>query len=373
MLWPDLRAKSGAKAPHVLATLVTHLQDTNSSIVAEFRKSLAFCRDNPEKIQSCRNYFHSVTVFVYDWAIKVGDHRLALEIMLAKRQAALAKTELAFEAGDTVRLAFAHAKLEQWADALAAFEELGETPIRMNLSGPWGSPSKPFLPTSAAAFCRKQLGIAPVQLHGRFDLGAPSLRLHAPSTFAVTVDALWVAVGGKLLKLDLNLHTNFQVMLPVDDDVPMTALEAGPNHIWIGTRGAGLVEFEKATQQCRRITTDDGLLRNDISCLHRKNEVLWIGFGHDAGGGATRLGGLGKLDLETGRVSAFSAPLQTNPLARSSTNPFEAKDDPSGPPRVLELQNIRSTDQVSGGEFLGGVSVQGILKASEGGGEGRGV
>ncbi|HEY9074587.1 MAG TPA: hypothetical protein VIN67_10690, partial [Desulfobaccales bacterium] len=294
-LWPRLKQQCPDLAPQLLADLLSYLASTNSPLIAEFRDTLAGCVDHPEKLPGCRAYLEEVVQGDYQWSMNKGLYPLALEIMQAKRQVALKQPEIPFEEKDKVRLAFAFAKLERWREALTVYEELGDNPIYMGQMGPWGDPFKPFLPAVAAAACRVKLNLPPVELAGRFDFGPSCLCLHTRSVFAAMEDALWVAIGGKLMQLDLNLATNLQVALPVDGYVPLTALCVGPEQIWIGTEGAGLIEYDKAARKCRLMTEADGLLLNDIACLCQQGKVLWIGCGYGAGG-------LARLDLSSGRI-----------------------------------------------------------------------
>jgi tetratricopeptide (TPR) repeat protein len=331
-LWPRLKQQCPDLAPQLLADLVSYLASTNSPVIAEFRDTLATCVDHPEKLPGWRAFLGTAALVDYQWVMNKGLYPLALEIMQAKRQVTLKQPEITFGEEDKVRLAFAFAKLERWREALTLFEELGENPIDMDRVGPWGDPFKPFLPAVAAAACRAKLNLPPVELAGTFDFGPPCLCLHTPSVFAATEDALWVAIGGRLLQLDLNLATNLQIALPVDGYVPLTALCVGPEQVWIGTEGAGLIEYDKVTRKCRLMTEADGLLLNDIACLCQQGKVLWIGCGHDAGGGLGQPGGLARLDLSSGRISAFTPSLAMDPLTRTSTNPFETTDPSDGPP-----------------------------------------
>jgi hypothetical protein len=69
------------------------------------------------------------------------------------------------------------------------------------------------------------------------------------------------------------------------------------------------------------MTEKDGLLMNEISSLCLHDKTLWIGFGREGGGG------LGKLDLATGKISSFTPALSADPLSAARS------EDRDGPPR----------------------------------------
>jgi tetratricopeptide (TPR) repeat protein len=326
-LWPKLKEQCPDLAPTLVADLVSYLVTTNSPVVDEFRQTLAASVNKPETITNRSAFFGTAVILDYEWSLEKKWPALAAEIMEAKRQAAGREPKIPLTDTDRIRLAFAYVNLERWRDALEVFEELGETPVNMDFNGPWGSPFRPFLPAAAAAECRAKLGLPPVQIAGRFDFGKPCLCLHTPSVFAATEDALWVAIGGKLLQLGFNLATNLEVALPVDSGVAFTAICVSPEQVWMGTESAGLIEYNTATRKCRVIAEADGLLRNDIGCLCRQGDVLWIGCGSSG-----RRGGLAKLDLRSGRVSAFTPSLPEEPISSTSPITFERADPSDGPP-----------------------------------------
>ena len=331
-LWPQLKQRYPEAAPKLLADLVSFLVSTNSPIIAEFRQSVAGCVEHPEKVPDPRAYFYTVAAADYDWCMNRKLYSLAVELLQAKRDVGLKSPDLPFDEKNKVGLAFAYAKLKRWREALTLFEELGETPIDMDRLGPWGDPFKPFPPAAAAAACRAKLNLPPVKVAGRFDFGSPCLCLHTPSAFAAAEGGLWVAISGRLLQLDLNLATNLQVALPMDEGVPITTLCTGPERVWIGTQGAGLIEYNKSTRNCRLLTEAEGLLRNEIACLYQREDGLWIGCGRDTGYNPSGPGGLARLDPVANRLSAFTPSLPEDPLARASRNPFETADPSDGPP-----------------------------------------
>jgi hypothetical protein len=129
----------------------------------------------------------------------------------------------------------------------------------------------------------------------------------------VDESGLWVGVRNQLLRLDFDLKTNLAVALPKEGNTPVDCLCLTPSTVWIGTDGDGLIAFDKTNHQCNRLTEQDGLLMNNISCLNLAGTVLWIGYGHREHDFTDRLaageGGLGRLDLSTRQITSFPRPL----------------------------------------------------------------
>ena len=128
-------------------------------------------------------------------------------------------------------------------------------------------------------------------------------------------DGLWVGIDGRLLHLDFDLRTNLDVQLPVDNAVPITALCLTLSKVWIGTRGAGLVEYDKASHQCRRLTETNGLVMDDLASLEANGDSLWIGYGGSTGGG------LGLLDLRSEKLTSFMPSLNPGLSPRTGEDP----------------------------------------------------
>lgn len=310
--FPDL-------APHVLSAVAAFQVDTNSPVIAEFRKSLAACAEHPEQVLGCSTYFKYLFFAPYEWCMDHKLYSLAVELVEAKRHASTRLPEIAFDERDKVRLAFAYLRLQSWREALSVLENPGDVSIVMQTDGPWGAAFTPFVPAQRAALCREKLGLPPLVRAGRFTMEKPCLCLHTPSTFAASPDGLWVAIGAELLQLGFDLHTNKVARLPISGYSGITSLCLGSGRFWIGTAGEGLVEYDKSRGECRLMTEKDGLLLNSISSLCLQNKTLWIGFGRQ------QAGGLGSLDLRTGRLSAFTPPLPLDPL---SSRESESQNEP---------------------------------------------
>ena len=320
-LLPTLTQKFPDLTPHLLSAVASFQVDTNAPVITQFRASLAACAEHPEGVLGCAKYFENLLCNSYDWCFSHKLYSLAAELVEAKRKASQRRPELGFNERDRVRLTFAYLRLEHWGDALSVLEELGDVSIIMQADGPWGRAFTPFLPARQAALCREKMGLAQPAKGVLADLGKPCLCLHTPSAFAAFPEGLWVAIGGRLLQLGFDLQTNQVVRLPIPDYAEISALCLGPEKIWIGTAGHGLVEYDKASGQCRLLTEKDGLLADYISSLCLQEKTLWIGFGRE------RAGGLGALDLSTGHLSALTPSLPSDPLSAGDVDPRD------GPPR----------------------------------------
>ena len=213
------------------------------------------------------------------------------------------------------------------------FETFSNRPVQATGGGPWGEAFQPILTDKLAMRCRSKLGFAAAKDSRNFDLDKPALRLRPGSTFAANDAGVWVGMDGLLMHLDFDLHTNLMVKLPIDKSAPITALCLAPSVVWIGTAGAGLVEFDKSTGQCHPFTESDGLLFNAICSLCLVDNVLWIGYGYmDPPGYATELhagGGIGALDLSSRKFTAFTSSLEGGSEIANVYNFRESADQPT--------------------------------------------
>jgi hypothetical protein len=217
---------------------------------------------------------------------------------------------------DKMALAFACRAAGQWSNALAVFQTWSNQPVYMPNRGPWGKAFSVVLTGKQAVECRKKLGLPSPADPREFDIGEPVLCLCSHSfvsdsqillnkfgAFTATPDGLWIAVGGRLLHLDFDLKTNLSVALPIDPATPITSLLLDPSRIWVATGGAGLLEYDKETKACSRLTEKDGLMMDFISALELDGDTLWLGYGQESSGG------LGNLDLKTRTPKSFASSL----------------------------------------------------------------
>jgi hypothetical protein len=234
--------------------------------------------------------------------------------------------------------------MERWQDALDIIESLSR-PASLP-GGAWPEGAMLLSLSGLDALCRQKLGL-PVTTDPRiFPLGDAVYGFRHGGEFTATSDGLWIADGNQLLQLDFNLKTNFVVRLPTQGGF-VGCLCAGGGKIYIGTASEGLIEFDKATHQCRQWTERDGLYMNSMSSLCLQGDTLWIGYGNLM---VSRAGGLGRLDLPTGRFMAFTPSL-------SST--LKKINDPLWMMHGISKDEVDPPDQPPGGIVIGLLAMSG--------------
>lgn len=315
---PTLEKTYPELAPHLAAEVLWFQVDTNSPIVAEFEKTLDWCVAHPKEVFQPGHYWSESAGSAFQWLTWAQQYALAVKTMEAWRAAADQNVIEHFESEDQVALGFAYMGAERWQDALAVFESFTNKVVKPTRDGPWGKAYQPVLTDRIAVFCREKLRLAIAQDPRKFDLGKPVLCLGSPATFVADDNGLWVGVGGQLLHLDFDLRTNLSVTLPMDAGVPISAICRDSSKIWIGTQGAGLIEFDKTTGHCRHLTQADGLIMDYLSSLEVTGDTLWIGYGGATGGG------LGKLDLISQKVNSFMPSLDPNQSVHTGEAPPRA-------------------------------------------------
>lgn len=238
--------------------------------------------------------------------------------------------------------------MSSWREALDVFEAFNNRPVYLGRTW-WGGDSWPVVqPAKYVARCREKLGLPALADRREFQPGKPVCCLHRPQFWArdrqwvVAADAtgLWIGAEDQLLHLDFDLHTNLSFSLPPEGDAAITSLYPSPTNLWIGTAGAGLIEFDPSTKKCRRYTEADGLLMNSVGALTLCGDKLWIGYQQESGGG----GGLAHLDLQTRKTTSYSGSVTTRSEI-SPTFPFgsEKGDTPT-------RQRVSAIVPVAGGD-----------------------
>jgi len=319
-LFPKMREQFPDLVPFLLASIVTFQMETNAPIFDEFERTLDWCVEHPDKIPSQGTTFWShLRSSVYYWATDHHYDELALKVLETISRAAAvdpdARSCFASEP-DRLEFAFCYMACQRWSNSLSIFETYSNRPIEMGGAGSWGPPRTVVLPNKQAAYCREKLGLPRVIDPHEFDLGEPCLHFHEPKRYfpmsgenpvvAAAPDGLWIGISGTLMRLDFDLHTNLSARMPFEATSPFSAIDVGSSKVWLGTRGSGLIEFDKTTQKIQHYTEKDGLLMDDVSALRVLGDTLWIGYGKEFGGG------LGKLDLKTRTCTSFGASMYTD-------------------------------------------------------------
>jgi hypothetical protein len=303
-LYPKLKAQAPNFAVWIMADVVTAQVDTNEPMVSELQGLLDEYAEHPEKAYRPELFWRSVPYSVYPWSYEHKLYHMAARVMEGETRAAALYPEVrGIGSDDQMRLAAAYLQLEEWQKALEIFQSYSNAPVQMGNSSPWGPASYIVFTSRQAAYCREKLGLPNEPNPLEFHMGKPLLYFQTPSAFAADEDGLWIGTEGQLKRLDFELHTNQLIQLPVNAFTPIRTICVGLSNIWIGTTGAGLIEFDKASQKSRAYIVDDGLLMNDISCLNLIGDVLWIGYGDGEYGQSG--GGIGRLDISSGKFTSF--------------------------------------------------------------------
>ncbi len=262
-----------------------------------------------------------------------------------------------------VKLAYVCIERGQYSTAVAIMDSMEHRTVRMNCGGAWGDAFTPVLPALVADEYRIKLGKPPIKDPMRFDLGdTPYVHFtrDGPRFFSFEVEGedLWIAIYSqiKMFRGDgpfsafkpLQLH-QFKRLTQTET----TSICVSSDYIWAGTFDDGLLELERKTKVCRRLTMNDGLLLNGISGLRLQGQTLWIAY-HNGANGA-----LGTLDLRTHKFSALTPNL--SPEAGSNSQPFFKQallDDVHQPPNLP----VSSMTEAEPGEMWFAVEEKGLQR-----------
>jgi Curli production assembly/transport component CsgG len=301
---PQLESEFPELAPHLAAEVLYFQTDTNSPVLAEYQKQLEWCLAHTNQIYKPKQFWASARYSAFVWLFAHQQYALAVRTMEGFRAAADPKSaQDIISSEDQIAMGYAYMGAGRWRAALKIFATFSNTPVLMATDGPWGRGWHPVLTDKEADFCRQKLGLPITHDPREFEMGKACFCLCTPSAFAVDDRGVWIGMANKLIQLDFNLRTNFEVTLPKDSATAVTSLCVGSSAVWIGTAGDGLIEFDKATRKVRRLTEKDGLLMDSILSLDLGENALWIGYGSQS------RGGLGRLDLTTRHIASFSISL----------------------------------------------------------------
>jgi Curli production assembly/transport component CsgG len=317
-LLPEMKAAVSNSNPALLAVLARRQADTNSPVIAEFERTLEWSRDHAETVPKAdRDDYFGNLYSAYEWSWTNKLYRLTTKIAEVMVRLKEVDSSQAVDDETRMKLAYAYRGEGRWKEALAVYESYSNRPVYLGNSGPWG-PAFSVLRTSYSAnLCRKNLGIPEVHEEGQFEFedtgwcfctpaGAVDglQRFNEPNgTFAVSDNAIWLAHDGQLIVVGPDMRTNFVVRLPMDPSTPISSISLGSSWVWVGTQGAGLMEVDKASRECRQLTQKDGLMMDFIASLLHACDSLWIGYGRQASGG------LGRMELASHRITSLARSL----------------------------------------------------------------
>ncbi|HLH52705.1 MAG TPA: hypothetical protein VKY92_03735 [Verrucomicrobiae bacterium] len=321
-LYPVFKARAPETEAYLLAAVVSGQVETNAPPVLEFQQLLESLTAHPETVYKPSAFWLFTQNDVLEWSWKHQDYRLATRYLEGKKAASAVYTDLATVTNhepsvrmtdeDRMALAYAYLGTQEWDKALALFEKFSGQLFSMLMDGPWGDHNTVLFTDRLADFCRKNMGQDPLAKLHEFNPGKPVLPLCFDQILTMDEGGFWITVNNRLLHLDFDLHTNAVVEVPVH--APITAVCASSTNLWIGTDGAGLFEFDKATGRLKQLKEKDGLLMDNIAALYLSSTNLWVGYGRKARREIHNTdGGLGKIDLCTYKSTSFMPPLAEHP------------------------------------------------------------
>ena len=347
---PKMRREAPELEPYFLSAVVTFQVDTNAPVIAELQRYFTRLSEHPEQVFGPVAFWHNMrSLYLRRWCFEHKLYSLAALVAQGEMKAADMGNPCLeddhYKNESRIALAYAYLGLGQWQQARDIFETYSNQSFVMYDRGPWGIGWNMVLTGKEAAFCAEKLGQTPARDPREFDMGKACFCLCTPSAFVVDESGLWIGIDSRLLRLDFDLKTNLEVVLPKNNDTAICCLCPTAQSVWIGTDGEGLIEYDKTSRKCRRLTEKDGLLMDYISCLNPAGDKLWIGYGHRnyrfsaSWAGGTHEGGLGRLDLSTRQFTAFTPSLKDRRMMVQK----EAAKKPTSRP-VIVLANGSEDD-----------------------------
>jgi tetratricopeptide (TPR) repeat protein len=325
---PKMESQFPKLAPFLAGSVISFQVETNTPVIEEFQNMLLQINQHPKDLFGAYAFWNEIVPMVRNWSMVHKQFGLAAQVLEAKLHAEGTydfpehyTNDMPYR--DKFSLAYAYMALKRYQESLMLFESITNTVIRTARADPWGSIAHPG---EYANVCREKLGLPSKRDPRQFVIQDGLFCLCSPSAFALDDRGIWIAIENRLFHLGFDLKTNVLVTLPKNSDTAITSIAIGGSNIWVGTDGEGLIHFDKTTRLCTRIMQQDGMLMNNIGCLHLSGNTLWIGYGHGLymlnGERMGSAGGLGRLDLATGKFSSFTPSLAQDPTSAN------------GPPRV---------------------------------------
>jgi hypothetical protein len=213
---------------------------------------------------------------------------------------------------------------KQWSTSISILESMGYRTVRMPATGPWGYAFTPVLPAIVADECRAKAGKPAVVDPMRFELGeTPYVNFIRNGTRTYSIEAegddLWMAIYSQIKMFrgpgpfaaqnPFELHQFQRTTLSGSSCICIS-----PYFIWAGTEDDGLLELDRKTGVCRRLTVNDGLLLNGISSLSWQGGMLWIAYQNDENGA------VGTMEPGSHKFSALTPKL--SPEAGANSQPY---------------------------------------------------
>ena len=324
---PQLQEKFPLFKGALLAAAAGHQLDVSADPIKELVRAIESAERDPGAVADWRDFSELVVMPLFRWSFRHEQYELCVRVAKT-RQVAEKAGRVSSQADDLeVMFYFALAKLGRFEEGLSVLEKLGNKTIEMHFNGPWGHFTEPVLPAKLADECRKKLGKPSQKL--ALDLGKPITSGHPFVLVAIDEAETWVASGNRIsqLKSTTPVSIGQSIRLPNENSHPVVSIIASPTVIYLGTRGDGLICFDKKERKIKQFKEADGLLLNAIESLHRSAKTLWIGYGDSTSGA------LGWLDLATTKFSAYTPALPSDLRPSQKFGGQANLDSRSGPPR----------------------------------------
>jgi hypothetical protein len=133
----------------------------------------------------------------------------------------------------------------------------------------------------------------------------------------------------------------------------ITSICVSKDYIWAGTYNDGLLELDRRTGACRRLTMQDGLPLNTISGLKLQGQTLWIAYQNGDNGA------VGTLDLTSHKFSTLTPALSPGAGADSQPSYNQAVlDDLHQAPRLP----VSSMTEGESGEMWFAITEKGLQR-----------
>lgn len=333
-LLPKFKERYADLEPYLLTGVLAYQVSTNSPVVEGFEKSFDRIVLDPGKVLRPKMYFEDANSLAMEWCGRNKVFALLIKIVRGTEQAASLGFAAPLNDQQRLSLGWACGKTGNWQEALKIFQSYNNRPIR--IIGAWWGGTDLVLPGKYAAECREHLGLPKVADRREFETGKSVLCLHDPAGYSRFADrdwviapdgsGLWIGSQNQLFHVTFDLQTNFLLTLPAESCSAISCLCPSETNLWIGTTDSGVLQWDPITKQFRRYTETEGLLMNSVRALALSQGTLWIGYGQPMGAG-----GLGQLELRTGKSKSYSPSLG---VRNQSAPEFPyGREAPDQPPR----------------------------------------
>ena len=340
-LYPKLKVEYPEWAPIFMNWFIPDQLDTNAPIIQEFFDTMRDCLTHTNRVLRPDMLSEEIDL-VYRKAYFQTNADLAARVIALRYPEANGFGQ--YSEADKLNVAEANAAAGRWKVALEVVVTCTNECDQI-LSNTWNPYGRPILPRNWANFCRRKLGMPVLLGLQEFEMDPGWARAWASGPFIVGPDGLWCGGCDRIMHLDLDLHTNLVRQLPTECETPLTCLLATETNVWLGTAGAGLIEFDQRDRESRPLREGDGLMMNYITSLCLAGDTLWIGYGNQ-GLDKPRAGGVGKLDLATRQLKSFNTSMNDYAARGGGAPPLIAST--GSPPRTW----VRSLTAIPGGDML---------------------